>query len=227
MEIRTINLTKRYGAVCALSNVNIDVPAGCFTLLFGSSDAGKTTLIQILVGLVQITWGEPRVGGFVVGFQTAKILPHIAYVPSGLGIHADLTVEADLMLYRRALQAARFPRIATIEAVVGLAGLTDKATCLSELLDSEARARLCIARAMLRLPELLLADSVTDDLSGESKGRIASLLHSIHEEGVGIFVTARERDGFEELCDEYIHLEGGEIVALQKRQERNKRIRPG
>ena len=73
--IKTVNLTKRYGTLVALSNLNLEIAEGdCFGFI-GPNGAGKTTTIKILATLLQPTWGEARVCDFVVGYQSAPDPP--------------------------------------------------------------------------------------------------------------------------------------------------------
>ena len=77
MIIETINLTKRYGSLVALDNLQLKITDGeCFGYI-GPNGAGKTTTIKILATLLQPTWGEARVCGHVVGFESRKIRPLI------------------------------------------------------------------------------------------------------------------------------------------------------
>ena len=77
MIVQTINLTKRYGKLVALNNLNLQIQDGeCFGYI-GPNGAGKTTTIKILATLLQPTWGEARVCGHVVGYESRKIRPVI------------------------------------------------------------------------------------------------------------------------------------------------------
>ncbi|HZN69856.1 MAG TPA: ATP-binding cassette domain-containing protein, partial [Tepidisphaeraceae bacterium] len=75
--IKTVNLTKRYGTLVALSNLNLEIHEGdCFGFI-GPNGAGKSTTIKILATLLQPTWGEARVCDYVVGYQSRQIRPLI------------------------------------------------------------------------------------------------------------------------------------------------------
>ena len=75
--IKTVNLTKRYGSLVALSNLNLEINEGdCFGFI-GPNGAGKTTTIKILATLLQPTWGEARICDLVVGYQSRQIRPLI------------------------------------------------------------------------------------------------------------------------------------------------------
>ncbi len=73
--IETINLTKKYGELVALDNLNLTIEEGACLGFIGPNGAGKTTTIKILATLLKPTWGEARVDGHVVGYQNHLIRP--------------------------------------------------------------------------------------------------------------------------------------------------------
>jgi hypothetical protein len=83
--IQTINLTKRYGKLVALSGLHLNIEQGeCFGYI-GPNGAGKTTTIRILATLLQPTWGEAKICGHTVGYESRLIRPLIGYVPDYFG----------------------------------------------------------------------------------------------------------------------------------------------
>src|SRR5438874_5579037 len=97
--IKTVNLTKRYGTLVALSNLNLEISAGdCFGFI-GPNGAGKSTTIKILATLLQPTWGEARVCDYVVGYQSRQIRPLIGFVPDYFGAYEDMVVQEYLEFF--------------------------------------------------------------------------------------------------------------------------------
>ena len=90
--IETINLTKKYGELIALDNLNLSIEEGACLGFIGPNGAGKTTTIKILATLLKPTWGEARIDGKVVGYQNHLIRPVIGYVPDFLGAYEDIVV---------------------------------------------------------------------------------------------------------------------------------------
>src|SRR5262245_3136601 len=102
MIVETINLTKRYGNLVALKELNLKIEDGeCFGYI-GPNGAGKTTTIKVLATLLRPTWGEARVCGHVVGFESRKIRPLIGYVPDYFGAYDDMVVEEYLEFFASA-----------------------------------------------------------------------------------------------------------------------------
>lgn len=102
MIVQTINLTKRYGKLTALNNLHLKIEEGeCFGYI-GPNGAGKTTTIKILGTLLQPTWGEARVCGHVIGYESRKIRPLIGYVPDFFGAYEDMAVQEYLEFFASA-----------------------------------------------------------------------------------------------------------------------------
>src|SRR5512146_398525 len=100
--IKTVNLTKRYGSLVALSNLNLEIQEGdCFGFI-GPNGAGKTTTIRILATLLQPTWGEARICNCVIGYESRKIRPLIGYVPDSFGAYEDMVVQEYLEFFAAA-----------------------------------------------------------------------------------------------------------------------------
>ena len=90
--IQTTNLTRKYGDLVALDNLNLEIAEGeCYGFI-GPNGAGKTTTIKILATLLKPTWGEARVDGKVIGYQNSEIRPIIGYVPDFMGSYDDMNV---------------------------------------------------------------------------------------------------------------------------------------
>ncbi len=103
--IETINLTKRYGELLALDNLNLKVGQGdCFGFI-GPNGAGKTTTIKILATLLKPTWGEARIDGLSVGPVNARAVRSIiGYVPDYFGSYQDMVVQEYLDFFAAAYQ---------------------------------------------------------------------------------------------------------------------------
>ena len=90
--IETINLTKRYGDLTALDNLNLTIEEGdCFGFI-GPNGAGKTTTIKILATLLKPSSGQAQIAGLTVGYQNRQIRPLIGYVPDFMGAYEDMVV---------------------------------------------------------------------------------------------------------------------------------------
>ena len=121
--IKTVNLTKRYGSLVALSNLNLEIQEGdCFGYI-GPNGAGKSTTIKILATLLQPTWGEARVCGYVVGYQSRMIRPLLGYVPDYFGAYEDMVVQEYLEFFAAAYNINGSQRTKVVNDVLELTDL--------------------------------------------------------------------------------------------------------
>src|ERR1043166_3661665 len=123
MIIQTINLTKKFGKLIALNNLQLTIEEGeCFGYI-GPNGAGKTTTIKILATLLQPTWGEARVCGHVVGYESRKIRPLIGYVPDFFGAYEDMVVQEYLEFFAAAYNINGANRTKIVNDVLAITDL--------------------------------------------------------------------------------------------------------
>ncbi len=212
MIIQTINLTKRYGKLVALSNLHLNIEEGeCFGYI-GPNGAGKTTTIRILSTLLQPTWGEARVCGHVVGYESRKIRPLIGYVPDFFGAYEDMVVQEYLEFFAAAYDLAGKKRTQIVGDVLELADLTYKRDALVDALSRGMKQRLSIARVLLHDPKLLLLDEPASGLDPRARIEIRELLKELHRMGKTILISSHILPELADLCTSIGILEQGELV---------------
>ena len=140
--IQTINLTKRYGQLLALSNLNLEIEEGDCYGFIGPNGAGKTTTIRILATLLQPTWGEARICDYVIGYESRKIRPLIGYVPDSFGAYEDMVVQEYLEFFAAAYDINGAPRHRVVTDVLELTDLVYKKDALVNGLSRGMQQRL-------------------------------------------------------------------------------------
>ena len=157
--IETINLTKRYGDLIALANLNLKIEQGdCFGFI-GPNGAGKTTTIKILATLLKPTWGEARIDGLSVGPVNARqVRAMIGYVPDYFGSYPDMVVGEYLEFFGAAYNIHGRKRQQVIGDVLNLTDLSYKSDAEVNGLSRGMQQRLSVARVLLHDPKVLLLD---------------------------------------------------------------------
>jgi ABC-2 type transport system ATP-binding protein len=212
MIIQTINLTKRYGKLVALSNLHLNIEEGeCFGYI-GPNGAGKTTTIRILSTLLQPTWGEARVCGHVVGYESRKIRPLIGYVPDFFGAYEDMVVQEYLEFFAAAYDITGKKRAQIVGDVLELTDLTYKRDGLVDALSRGMKQRLSIARVLLHDPKLLLLDEPASGLDPRARIEIRELLKELHRMGKTIVISSHILPELADLCTTIGILEQGELI---------------
>ena len=227
MIIQTINLTKRYGKLVALNNLHVNIEEGeCFGYI-GPNGAGKTTTIRILATLLQPTWGEARVCGHVVGYESRKIRPLIGYVPDFFGAYEDMVVQEYLEFFAAAYDISGKKRDQIVGDVLELTDLTYKRDALVDSLSRGMKQRLSIARVLLHDPKVLFLDEPASGLDPRARIEIRALLKELHRMGKTIVISSHILPELADLCTSIGILERGELVYHGSVSEALRRARVG
>ncbi|HVP12268.1 MAG TPA: ABC transporter ATP-binding protein [Phycisphaerae bacterium] len=212
MIIQTINLTKRYGKLVALSGLNLNIEDGeCFGYI-GPNGAGKTTTIRILSTLLQPTWGEARVCGFTVGYESRLIRPLIGYVPDFFGAYEDMVVQEYLEFFAAAYNIHGDQRKRVVGDVLDLTDLAYKRDAFVDSLSRGMKQRLSIARVLLHDPKVLFLDEPASGLDPRARIEIRELLKELHRMGKTIVISSHILHELAELCTTIGIIERGELL---------------
>ena len=214
--IETVNLTKKYGELIALDNLNLTIDEGtCFGFI-GPNGAGKTTTIKILATLLKPTWGEARVDGHVIGYQNHLIRPVIGYVPDFLGAYEDMLVSEYLEFFAAcyAIHGERRQRV--IGEVLELTDLTSKRAADVNGLSRGMQQRLSVARVLLHDPKVLLMDEPSSGLDPRARIEMRELLKELRRMGKTILISSHILSELAELCTAVGIIEQGKLVYAGK-----------
>ena len=227
MIIQTINLTKRYGKLVALNNLHLEIQEGeCFGYI-GPNGAGKTTTIKILATLLQPTWGEARVCGHVVGYESSKIRPLIGYVPDFFGAYDDMVVQEYLEFFASAYNIQGDQRTRVVGDVLELTDLAYKKDALVDGLSRGMKQRLSVARVLLHDPRVLLLDEPASGLDPRARIEIRELLKELRRMGKTIIISSHILHELAELCTTVGIIEQGELLFHGSIDEVLRRARMG
>jgi ABC-2 type transport system ATP-binding protein len=210
--IKTVNLTKRYGSLVALSNLNLEINAGdCFGFI-GPNGAGKSTTIKILATLLQPTWGEARVCDYVVGYQSRQIRPLIGYVPDYFGAYEDMVVQEYLEFFAASYSINGANRTQIVNQVLDLTDLGYKRDALVDGLSRGMKQRLSIARVLLHDPKVLLLDEPAGNLDPRARIEMRELLKELRRMGKTIMISSHILPELQDLCNTVGIIEQGELI---------------
>ena len=210
--IQTTNLTRKYGDLVALDNLNLEIAQGeCYGFI-GPNGAGKTTTIKILSTLLKPTWGEARVDGKVIGYQNHEIRPVIGYVPDFMGSYEDMNVNEYLDFFATCYGLSGSQRLRAVGDVLELTDLRYKATSQVAGLSRGMSQRLSIARVLLHDPKVLLLDEPASGLDPRARIEIRELLKELHKMGKTILISSHILHELAELCTSVGIIEQGKLL---------------
>ena len=225
--IKTVNLTKRYGTLVALSNLNLEIEEGdCFGFI-GPNGAGKTTTIKILATLLQPTWGEARICDLVVGYQSRQIRPLIGYVPDYFGAYEDMVVQEYLEFFAAAYNINGIRRIQIVNDVLELTDLAYKKDAAVDGLSRGMKQRLSIARVLVHDPKVLLLDEPAGNLDPRARIEMRELLKELRRMGKTILISSHILPELADLCNKVGIIERGELLYSGAIEDIVRRARTG
>jgi ABC-2 type transport system ATP-binding protein len=214
-DIEVENLTKRFGAFCAVDSLSFAVDHGEVFGLLGPNGAGKSTLIRMLTTLVLPTSGRARVNGFDISSEANAVRQSIGVIPQALTSDLDLSAEENLAIFAKlyGIPPDRRRRIIRdlLEAV-DLAAWADKPL---KQFSGGMRRRLEIARGLVHEPRTFFLDEPTTGLDPVSRVAVWDMLSRLRKErDLTILVTTHYMDEADKLCDRIAIVDHGKIVAL-------------
>jgi ABC-2 type transport system ATP-binding protein len=225
--ITAANLTKRYGSLTAVDNLNLTVKPGEIFGFLGPNGAGKTTTIKMLVGLLTPTSGEAWVAGIDVAKDPVAAKRVLGYVPDTPDVYERLTARE---LLRFVGDLRRLPPAKTEERLEELMALFELTERQDELLGGYShgmKQKVCIACALLAEPKVLFLDEPTVGLDPRSARLVKDILRATADGGGAVFVSTHVLEIAERMCDRVGIIQGGVLIAEGTVEELRSKAVPG
>ncbi len=204
-------LTKRYGRVAALEDVDLEVEPGELVALLGSSGSGKTTLLRVVAGLVEADAGQVNIGGRDVSRVPTRARP-IGMVFQSYALFPNMTVARNIafpLTVRRRSQAERTERVDELLDLVGLAGLGDR---YPSQLSGGQQQRVALARALAPEPEVLLLDEPLSALDAVIRTGLRDEIRRIQQRlGITALYVTHDQSEALAIADRVAIMSGGRI----------------
>lgn len=207
-KIEVRGLVKRYAAKEAVCGISFSVASGTVFGLLGANGAGKTSVLECLLGLRKPDGGTVLVDGLDVGMQPDAVKRRIGAVLQSTDLQDCITPREALELF-----GAFYPQgLSTTESLHRFR-LMDKAEAPFASLSGGQRQRLALALAFVHEPEILCLDEPTVGLDVQARRELHGLIRQWRTEGRTVLLTTHDTGEAHALCDEVAVLRAGRIVA--------------
>ena len=213
--IKTEKLTKEFGNLVAVDNIDLEIEVGELFGLLGPNGAGKTTFIKMLATLLRPTSGKAHVWEHDISKDQNAVRRSIGIVFQDPSVDSKLTGKENLDFHARMYRLNKELREKRVREVLELVGLEDKTKVLLENYSGGMQRRLEIARGLMHYPNVLFLDEPTLGLDAQTRRNIWDYIKKLNEEEeVTIVMTTHYMEEADYLCDRVAIIDHGSIVAL-------------
>ena len=210
--IAAIDLTKQYGSLRAVDNLDLQVSAGELFCFLGPNGAGKTTTIKMLVGLTKPTAGTVRIGGIDVWDEPVQAKALIGYVPDAAALYQQLTAREFLNFVADVFRLDRRVRATRIERLLDRFELSDDADQLLGGYSRGMRQKVVISAALLHEPRVLFLDEPTVGLDPKAARTLKDLLREACDGGTAVFMSTHILEVAETMADSVGIIQKGRLL---------------
>ncbi|HZV49747.1 MAG TPA: ABC transporter ATP-binding protein [Candidatus Dormibacteraeota bacterium] len=210
--IEVEGLCKRYGSQVALDGLDLSVPRGEIFGFVGPNGAGKTTTIRILATLTMPDEGIATIDGIPVTEDPYGVRRLVGYMPDFFGVYDRLTAQEYLEFYAACHEVPRPRRRQVARELLELVDLGERASTQVDTLSRGMQQRLCLARALVHDPEVLLLDEPASGLDPRARIEMRELIRELRRMGKTIFVSSHILPELEELCTWVGFIDHGRMV---------------
>jgi len=218
-------LTKDYGKLRAIDNLEFEVEEGIVYGFVGPNGAGKTTTIDIIATVLNPTSGDAFVNGYSVVKDREKVKHLIGYMPDFYGVYHDMTVEEYLEFFCSAYGIEGRAKRNRVDELLELFQLGHKREDEVESLSRGMRQKLCLARALVHNPPLLLLDEPASGLDPRARAEVLQLLKDLARQGKTIFVSSHILPEIGSICDKVGIIEKGKLLISERMENLEEKVK--
>jgi len=211
--IVTAKLSRSFGDLTAVDNLDLVVDRGSFFGFLGPNGAGKSTTLKMLTGLLRPTSGEARVLGFDLSSNAVEVKRRIGVVPEQLALFDRLTAQEYLRFVGRMHDLSSEVVRSRSDELLTLLGLDEVGGKLIVDFSHGMKKKLAFAAALIHQPELLFLDEPFEGIDAVASGLIKSILNQLISKQVTIFLTSHILEIVEKLCSRIAIVNNGRLVA--------------
>lgn len=204
-------LTKKFGPILAVDDINLTVKRGEVVGFLGPNGAGKTTTMRMITGFLLASAGTAEVCGFDVARDPISVKQKIGYVPEGAPLYDDMTPKLFLEFIAGVRGISGDQVKSRIDEVVEKVRLGDMLHRPIETLSKGYKRRVALAQAMLHDPEVLILDEPTDGLDPNQKDQVRNLINEMAKDKA-IVISTHILEEVEAVCTRAVIISSGKLV---------------
>ncbi len=205
-------LTRYYGSFLALDHLSLTIHDGELHGFVGPNGAGKTTTMRILATLLKPTEGTAVLDGVDVAGHPREIRRLMGYMPDFFGVYDRLKAWEYLDFYARCYGFGQKERRRMTDSLLELVNLTDKRDSYVDVLSRGMKQRLCLARALIHDPRLLILDEPASGMDPRARAEMKGILRTLKDMGKTVLISSHILPELSEMCDSLTIIDHGRLV---------------
>ena len=205
-------LTRYYGSFLALDHLSLTIHDGELHGFVGPNGAGKTTTMRILATLLKPTEGTAALDGVDVAGHPREIRRLMDYMPDFFGVYDRLKAWEYLDFYARCYGFGQKERRRMTDSLLELVNLTDKRDSYVDVLSRGMKQRLCLARALIHDPRLLILDEPASGMDPRARAEMKGILRTLKDMGKTVLISSHILPELSEMCDSLTIIDHGRLV---------------
>lgn len=207
-------LTKKFGKLVAVNNLNLGIEEGDSFGFLGPNGAGKSTTIRMLIGLLRPTEGKVTIFGHDIFREGVEVKRDFGFVPDFYSFYDSLTAFENLEFFAALSQIPKGERQERIFELLDFMGLKERANSKVGEYSHGMKQRLVIAQALLSHPRLLILDEPTVGLDPRAQFEIRELIKRISQQGTTIFISSHLLFEVEDMCNKVGIINLGRLIQV-------------
>jgi lipooligosaccharide transport system ATP-binding protein len=212
------NLTKKFGDLTAVDNINFKISKGESFGFLGPNGAGKTTTIKMIQSVSPLTAGTLTIAGMDVTTHARKIKSIVGVSPQEDNLDPDFTTFQNLTVYARYFDIPKNKARKKAEELIKFMQLEEKRNVVITSLSGGMRRRLILARALMNEPQILILDEPTTGLDPQARHLIWTKIKNLQKQGTTVILTTHYMDEAAQLCNRIVIMDYGKIIEEGKPQ---------
>ncbi len=203
LAVKTFDLTKKYGKVTGIENVNLDIEVGEIFGLIGPNGAGKTTFVRLLLNYVFPTSGSAVIFGNDIITEAKENKMTIGYVPAEVECYGNMKagkyIKTSMKFHKTPMKTEKYAELMELFDV--------KKGESFDIMDRSDKTAAAIVAALVNDPQLLILDEPSRGLDSAMKNRLFEYLLKKNKEGVTIILTAEQEEDLQGICTHVAYID--------------------
>lgn len=217
-------LQKTYGNYHALDGLDMEIAEGALYGFVGPNGAGKTTTIKIITGLLRSDGGSVEIDGVDAVRDPYRLKEKIGYVPDYFGVYDNLKVSEYMEFFASCYGIEGLKGRKRSRTLLEQVGLGDKEDFFVDGLSRGMKQRLCLARALIHDPSLLIMDEPTAGLDPRTRLEFRETVQELNEQGKTILISSHLLSDLSEICTDIGIIDAGRMILTGSIEEITDRI---